>query len=97
MVRVIALYRVPADDAFQARYAEHEALCRKVPGLQAFRFGKVLGTPGGPSDMTWYAEFEFADRDAFKAAARSPEFAATGADVAEFAPGTEVLFVDIDG
>ena len=50
MVRVIALYRVPADDAFQARYAEHEALCRKVPGLQAFRFGKVLGTPGGPSD-----------------------------------------------
>jgi hypothetical protein len=35
------------------------------------------------NELAYYAEFEFADSDAFKAAAATDEFKATGADAAE--------------
>ena len=97
MVRVTALYRNEVDDAFRARFAEHAALCRQVPGLAAFRAGPVIGSPTGRSEWTWMGEFEFADRDTFKGAVRSPEMQATAEDVQAFAPDVRLFFADVDG
>jgi len=96
MVRVTALYRNEVDDAFRARFADHAALCRRVPGLTAFRAGPVIGSPEGRSEWTWMAEFEFPDRDTFKASVRSEEMRATADDVQEFAPDVRLFFADVD-
>lgn len=76
MVRVFVLYDQEPD---AQSYAEHAELCRKVPG-GTFRHGKVFGSPMGEPTHRYYAEWEFADTDAFKAAVASDEFMATGKD-----------------
>jgi hypothetical protein len=76
MLRVIVLYdEEPAADA----YAEHVEVCKRVPNA-VFRHGKVFGAPMGEAKHAYYAEWEFADEDAFTSATRSDEFAATGKD-----------------
>jgi hypothetical protein len=76
MQRVIVLYdQEPDADS----YAEHVELCKQVPG-SVFRHGKVTGAPMGEPQHAYYAEWEFADEDAFKTATRSDEFMATGKD-----------------
>jgi hypothetical protein len=76
MQRVIVLYdQEPDADS----YAEHVELCKQVPG-SVFRHGKVTGAPMGEPKHAYYAEWEFADEDAFKTATRSDEFMATGKD-----------------
>jgi hypothetical protein len=79
MYRVIVLYEQEPD---AGSYAEHVEICRQVPGA-VFRHGKVFGAPMGAPEHAYYAEFEFADEDSFKNAARSPEFLAAGKDVAD--------------
>ena len=76
MVRVFVLYDEEPDPT---AYAEHAELCRQVPG-GTFRHGKVFGAPMGEPAHRYYAEWEFPDLDAFKAAASSDEFMATGKD-----------------
>jgi hypothetical protein len=90
MVRVFVLYEQEPD---AARYAEHVALCRRVEG-GVFRHGKVFGSPTGQRFAS-YAEWEFPDREAFKAAARTDEFAATGRDAAEMGIPFHVHFAEI--
>lgn len=76
MYRVIVLYdEAPEPDT----YAEHVEICRQVPN-GVFRHGKVLGSPMGEAPHAYYAEWEFADEDAFKTATRSDELMATGKD-----------------
>jgi hypothetical protein len=93
MVRVFMLYEVaPPTD----RYAEHADLCRKVEGA-TFRHGPVFGTPtGAEPEYGYYAEFEFPDRDAFKAAASAPEFGATAADAAQMGIPFKVFFANVE-
>jgi uncharacterized protein (TIGR02118 family) len=76
MHRVIVLYEQEPD---ADSYAEHVELCKQVPG-SVFRHGKVTGAPMGEAKHAYYAEWEFADADAFKNATRSDEFMATGKD-----------------
>ena len=76
MVRVLVLYDEEPD---AQQYSEHAELCRRVPG-GTFRHGKVFGAPMGDPQHRYYAEWEFPDRDTFKTAAQSEEFAATGRD-----------------
>ena len=76
MYRVIVLYEQEPD---AGAYAEHAELCKQVPG-SVFRHGRVLGAPMGEAQHAYYAEWEFADEDAFKTATRSEEFMATGKD-----------------
>jgi hypothetical protein len=76
MIRVVVLYGEEPD---AQQYAEHAELCRNVPG-GTFRHGKVFGSPLGEPEHRYYAEWEFADEDAFRAATRSEEFTATGRD-----------------
>jgi hypothetical protein len=76
MYRVVVLYeQEPDGDAF----AEHAELCRQVPN-GVFRHGRVTGAPMGEPSHAYYAEWEFADEDAFRSATRSAEFMATGKD-----------------
>ena len=76
MYRVIVLYdQEPDADS----YAEHVEVCKAVPG-SVFRHGKITGSPMGEAKHAYYAEWEFADENAFKTATRSDEFMATGKD-----------------
>ena len=48
------------------------------------------------NELGYYAEFEFADADAFKAAAATEEFKATGADAAELGVPHSVYVADVN-
>jgi hypothetical protein len=92
MYRVIVLYDAEpdADD-----YAAHVEVAKKVPNA-VFRHGKVTGAAMGDPKHAYYAEFEFADKDAFKAGVRSDEFMAAGKDVADRGlPIPSVEFVEL--
>ena len=92
MVRAIVLYDAAPDPA---RYAQHVELCRKVEGA-TFRHGRVFGAPMGEPKYAYYAEWEFPDRETFKAAARSEEFMATGKDAMEMGGRFTVMFAEVD-
>jgi len=92
MIRIFVLYESEPDPA---RYEEHAALCRKVPG-GSFRHGRVFGAPmGHEPPYRYYAEWEFPDRQAFEAATRTDEFMATGKDAREMGIPVKVLFADV--
>jgi uncharacterized protein (TIGR02118 family) len=93
MVRVFVLYEQEPD---ADRYEQHAELCRKVPG-GTFRHGKVFGAPMGEPKFPYYAEWEFPDLDAFKTAARTDEFMATGKDAMEMGGAFHVHFAELDG
>jgi hypothetical protein len=93
MFRVVVLYGEAPDSQ---QYAEHAEVCRRVPG-GTFRHGKVFGAPMGEPAHAYYAEWEFADRDAFEAAARSEEFMATAKDARDRGlPRPTVEFLEVD-
>ncbi|HET7044993.1 MAG TPA: hypothetical protein VFI37_09105 [Gaiellaceae bacterium] len=93
MIRVAVLYEQEPEPG---QYAEHVEICRAVPGGR-FRHGPVFGAPMGAPAHAYYAEWEFADRDAFDAAVRSDEFAATGKDAYKRGfPQPSVEFVELD-
>ncbi len=91
MVKAFVLYDGEPDPQ---RYAEHVALCLKVPGA-TFRHGRVFGAAVGEPPHSYYAEFEWPDMDAFKAAARSEVFAASGKDAMGMGIPFSVEFVEL--
>ena len=91
MVRVFVVYEGEPD---RGRYEQHAELCRKVEG-GVFRHGKVFGTPAGEPRFSYYAEWEFPDMDAFKAAARTPEFAQSGKDAMAMGIPFQVHFAEV--
>jgi hypothetical protein len=91
VIRVFVVYEAEPDPE---RYAEHAELCRKVEGA-TFRHGPVFGAPVGAPRFRYYAEWEFPDREAFKAAARTPEFMATGTDAMAMGIPFQVHFADV--
>jgi len=93
MIRAVVLYEHEPD---AAQYAEHAEVCRRVPG-GTFRHGKVFGAPMGEPAHAYYAEWEFADRDAFKAAAGSEEFMASAKDARDRGlPRPTVEFLEVN-
>ena len=91
MIRAFVVYE---GDPESERFERHAELCRRVPG-GTFRHGRVFGAPMGEPAYRYYAEWEFADMDAFKTAARSDEFLATGKDAMEMGGRFQVLFADV--
>ncbi len=92
MVRAFVLYeQEPESERFEA----HAELCRKVEG-GTFRHGRVFGAPMGEPKFRYYAEWEFADMGAFKTAARTPEFMATGTDAMEMGIPFHVHFAELE-
>jgi hypothetical protein len=92
VIRAFVLYDGEPD---AQRFAEHAELCRRVPGV-TFRHGRVFGAPMGEPAHRYYAEFEWPDIDAFKSAARSPEFAETGKDARALGVPFTVEFAEVD-
>ena len=93
MFRVVVLYE---DEPDAEAYAQHVEVCQRVPA-STFRHGKVFGAPMGEPQHRYYAEWEFADRDAFAAATRSEEFMATGRDARDRGlPRPTVEFAEVD-
>ena len=76
MYRVVISYEQEPDSG---EYAEHVEVCKRVPN-SVFRHGKVTGSPMGEPKHAYFAEWEFADEDAFTTATRSEEFMASGKD-----------------
>jgi hypothetical protein len=94
VIRVVVLYEEEPD---ATAYAEHAVVCERVPG-GTFRHGKVFGAPMGHAQHAYYAEWEFADEDAFRAATRSDEFMQTGRDARDRGfPNPTVEFIRLDG
>jgi hypothetical protein len=91
MVRAFVLYEQEPDPD---RFERHAELCRRVEGGQ-FRHGRVFGAPMGEPRYRYYAEWEFADMEAFKGAARTPEFMATGKDAMEMGIPFTVTFANL--
>jgi hypothetical protein len=92
MVRAVIQFEREPDPE---RYARHlEEFTYPVP-CDAFRHGKVFGSPFGAPPFAYYAEFEWADMDAFKAATGSEEFAAAGKDAIEMGIPFTVAFLGL--
>ncbi len=90
MKTMLAVYRKPADpEAFLARYHDgHAPLVRRLPGLVSLTVTQIERVYGeGEGAPFLVAAMAFADADALKAALKSSEMAAVGADVALFAEG----------
>lgn len=83
MVKLIVVYPRPADPAaFDAHYFTHHAsLTRKLPGLERAEFCKLKAGPENSNPHYVLAEMHFKDKDALKAAMKSPEMAACVQDV----------------
>jgi hypothetical protein len=91
VIRAFVVYDAEPD---ADRYEQHAELCRRVPG-GTFRHGRVFGAPIGEPRFRYYAEWEFPDMDAFRAASRTEEFAATGKDAMEIGVPFQVHFAEI--
>ena len=92
MVRAIVQYESEPDPD---RYAQH--IEEFVPAVEcrAFRHGRIFGSPFGEPPARYYAEFEWDDMDAFKAATSSEAFAASGKDAMAMGIPFTVDFVEI--
>jgi hypothetical protein len=79
MYRIVILYQeAPDPDG----YADHvERFCQAPNGV--FRHGRVTGAAMGEPAHAYYAEFEFADKQAFDEFAGSQQFMGAGRDVME--------------
>ncbi len=96
MVKLVVAYGAPEDpSAFDRHYADtHVPLVHKIPSLQRFEAGKILGTPDGSAAPFYYlAELWFDSPQDLEAAMGSPEGQAAGADVATFATGGATLMI----
>ena len=92
MIRVFIVYEQEPDPG---RYAQHVEIAKTVPGA-TFRHGKVFGSPFGDPEFAYYAEFEFADREAFKEGAASEPFQASGKDAIRLGIPFKVHFAEVD-
>ncbi len=94
MVKLIALYRKPADiEAFDKHYNEiHIPLTKKIPGLRKFEVTKITGALMGETKFYLMTELYYDSADAMNAANASPEGKAAGRDVMSFAADIVTFF-----
>lgn len=93
------LYEKPGTaraDALTYWREKHGPIVAAVPGVVRYVQQQAVGAPAGEIPFLGVASLTFADSDAFAVAAASPEFAAAGEDVANFADATRMptAFVD---
>ena len=96
MVKLTALFGPPEDpDAFEEYYANtHTPLVHKIPNLQRFDRGKVVGTPDG-SEPPYYrvADLWFESMDQLQSSLGSPEGQEAAQDLQNFATGEVTLLI----
>lgn len=99
MVKLIVLYRKPADvAAFEQHYREvHTPLARKMPGLRKLEVARCFGSPGGEPKFYMVSELYFDNKEALMAGLSSPEGKAAGKDVMSFAADiVHMMFSEVD-
>jgi hypothetical protein len=91
VVRVFVLYSEapPAE-----RYAEHVELSRREVPQATIRHGRIFGSPAGEPEYAYYFEFEFGDREAFKAA--NEGLMKSAADAREMGVPFKVFFAEVE-
>jgi uncharacterized protein (TIGR02118 family) len=87
MVKLIALYRRPADiEMFEKHYFEvHIPLVNKIPNLIKAEVSRLTGFAGQENKYYLMAEMYFEDIDKMNEGMASPEGKATGKDLISFA------------
>ena len=87
MYQLVALFRQPSDSqAFEDAYWNtHVPLANKIPGVISLDVSKMLSGKDGPAKYYQMAVLNFADKDSFKTAMKSPENAEAGANLMTFA------------
>jgi uncharacterized protein (TIGR02118 family) len=95
MVKLIALYRKPADPAaFDAHYDNvHTPLVRSYPGLRKLEITRITGAPIGEPKFHLLAEMSFDNKAAMDAALASPEGRAVVKDIMSFAADIVTVFI----
>ena len=91
-MKLVALYQEPADPAAfdEAYFNTHLPLIERVPGLKKTNITRFTRTLMGEG-FYLLAELHFVDREALKAAMKSPEMAAAGENLNSFAAGLVTL------
>ena len=94
MVKLIALYRKPADPGdFDKHYFDvHLPLVRKYPGLRKVEVTRVTGAPIGEAKFHLMAEMYFDSKDAMDAGLASAEGKAVTRDIMSFAADVITVF-----
>ncbi len=89
MVKLVALYRKPADPAAfdQAYYGTHIPLVNKIPKLRRVDVSRITGAPRGEPEFYLMAEMYFDDKASMDAAMASPENMEAGKNLMGFARG----------
>ena len=95
MVKLIALYKKPADvEAFEQHYAQiHIPLVEKIPGIRKTEWTRFLASPQGEAPYYMMYEMYFDSMDSYKAAMKSEENKAAGKDLMSFAREIVTLMV----
>lgn len=94
MIKLIALYRKPADTAaFDKHYDEvHTPLVKKYPGLRNLEITRITGAPIGETKFHLMCEMYWDDKEAMEKALGSPEGRAVTKDLMSFAADTVTVF-----
>jgi uncharacterized protein (TIGR02118 family) len=95
MIKLIVLYGPPTDPAaFDDYYmSTHVPLAQKIPGLRRFEVARIGSLDGSAPQFHLQAELYFDDSEALMSALGTPEGAAAGADVSNFATGGATMLV----
>jgi len=94
MIKLVALYRKPADTAeFDKHYdSVHTPLVRKYPGLRKLEVTRITGAPIGETKFHLMAEMYFDSKGAMDAALASSEGKAVARDLMSFAADIVIIF-----
>ncbi|MFN0156828.1 MAG: EthD family reductase [Bacteroidota bacterium] len=94
MIKLIALYRKPADvESFNKHYDEiHTPLVKKYPNLRKLEITRITGAPIGESKFHVMAEMYWDDKDTMDRSLGSPEGRAVAKDLMSFAADLVVVF-----
>lgn len=97
MVKLVALYRKPADPAAfdQAYFGTHIPLVNKIPKLRRVDVSRVTGAPRGEPEFYLITEMYFDDKASMDAAMASPENMEAGKNLMSFARGlVSIVYAD---
>lgn len=96
MIKYVALYRTPEDAASfdESYFGRHVPLANATPGLVKTEIARVLRTVSGEPSLHVMAELYFESYDSLKAAFKTEEWAASGANLAEWG-GLELVSMHV--
>ncbi|WP_067932267.1 EthD family reductase [Alicyclobacillus kakegawensis] len=100
MVKMVALYRRPADvQAFLAHYEQvHLPLVRQMPGLVRLEVSRLFHPRGGSANPFLLTEMYFDTRESLFAAMDSEAGRKSGEDLRAFAGDlVQIYFADVEG